>query len=148
MNSSIFWPVFNAQPWLSTANKVRLLEWKVRMDLAMYASRHSPTLSMDEIRSYKPKSPSNWDGIQDRVCTFYDDGHASKLVRALANGQAVCEKFEGKEGFVLKGEDWLQMGHMAIDSVENTERFSNVAHWVRSAGFQEAWEGIPLRAQL
>lgn len=37
---------------------------------------------------------------------------------------------------------------MAIDSVENTERFENVSHWVRSAGFEEAWEKIPLRAQL
>ena len=42
---------------------------------------------------------------------------------------------------------WMKMGHMAIDSVENTERF-NVSHWVRSAGFEQAWEKIPVRAQL
>ena len=118
------------------------------MDITMYASRRSPKIRLDEIRNYKPKQPSGWDGIQDRVCTFYDDGHASKLIRALANGQAVCEEYEGKEEFRIKHDDWLQMGHMAIDSVENTERFSNVSHWVRSAGFEEAWEGIPVRAQL
>ena len=118
------------------------------MDIAMYASRRSPTIRLDEIRNYKPQQPSGWDGIEDRVCDFIDDGHASKLIRALANGQKICEKYEGKDEFKVKHDDWLQMGHMAIDSVENTEKFPNVAHWVRSAGFEEAWEDIPVRAQL
>ena len=118
------------------------------MDLAMYASRRCPDIRMDEIRNCEPKQPSGWDGIMDRVCLFPDDGHASKLVRALAHGQRICKPHEDRDEFRVKHDDWLQMGHMAIDSVENTERFSNVAHWVRSAGFEEAWGGIPLRAQL
>ena len=68
-------------------------------------------------------------------------------MRALAHGQRICEPFEGKEEFRVKRDDWWKMGHMAIDSVENTERF-HVAHWVRSAGFEKAWEQIPVRAQL
>lgn len=105
-------------------------------------------MRLDEIRDYKPKHPSGWDGIMDRVCTFYDDGHSAKLIRALAHGQKISEPYESEESFRIKHDDWLQMGHMAIDSVENTERFNGVAHWVRSAGFEEAWENIPLRAQL
>jgi hypothetical protein len=118
------------------------------MDIAMYASRRSPEIRLDEIRNYKPKQPSGWDEIQDRVCVYYDDGHATKLVRALANGQQICEKYEDKEEFKVKHDDWLQMGHMAIDSVEYTNEFPDVKRWIRSAGFEEAWEGVPVRAQL
>lgn len=117
------------------------------MDLAMYASRRCPPILLDEIRSYKPKQPSNWDGVVDRVCDFFDDGHAAKLIRALAHGQRICQPYEDREEFRVKAEDWLQMGHMAIDSVENTRRF-DVSTWVRSAGFEEAWENIPIRSQL
>ena len=105
-------------------------------------------MRLDEIHNYKPKQPSGWDGIIDHVCKFYDDGHATKLVRALAHGQQICEPYENKDEFRLKHDDWLQMGHMAIDSVENAARFPNVERWVRSAGFEEAWENIPVRAQL
>lgn len=143
VNCSIFFSAFLKQEWLSDANKVRLLEWKVRNDLAMYASRKSPDIRFDDIRGYKPKQPSGWDGIEDRVCQFEDDGHASKLVRALAHGQKICEPYEDREEFRIKHEDWLQMGHMAIDSVEEPS-----ANWVRSAGFDEAWESVPARAQL
>lgn len=109
------------QDWITDANKVRLLSWKVWNDLAMYASRKSPDILLDEIREYKPKKPSGWDEIEDRVCKFEDDGHASKLVRALAHGQRVCQPYEDRPDFRIKRSDWLQMGHMAIDSVEGSD---------------------------
>ena len=134
-----------SQSWLGTADKARLLEWKIRMDLVMYASRRSPDIRLDDIRSYQPKQPSDgWDAIEDRVCQVIDDGHAPKLIRALAHGRKICEPYEGREEFRVKGEDWLKMGHMAIDSVESARG----TMWVRSAGFEEAWEAVPLRAQL
>ena len=114
------------------------------MDLAMYASRRSPQIRLDEIRAYTPKHPSGWEGIGDRVCQVMDDGHAPKLIRALAHGEQICKPYEDREEFRVKGSDWLQMGHMAIDSVEDAGN----ATWVRSAGFEEAWENVPLRAQL
>lgn len=132
------------QDWLGDANKARLLEWKIRMDLAMYASRRSPEIRLDDIRAYKPKHPSGWDAIEDRVCQVIDDGHAPKLIRALANGQRVCQPYEDRPEFRVKADDWLQMGHMAIDSVEDATGET----WIRSAGFDEAWENVPLRAQL
>ncbi|WPH03794.1 oxidoreductase afly [Acrodontium crateriforme] len=142
VNSSIFFSAFLKQDWLSEANKVRLLEWKVWLDLAMYASRKSPDIRLDIVRAYKPNVPSGWDGIQDRVVGYPDDGHAAKLVRALAHGQVVSQPYEDNEAFRIKQDDWLQMGHMAIDSVE-----AGKPTWVKSAGFDEAWEEVP-RAQL
>ncbi|KAK5692775.1 hypothetical protein LTR17_025293 [Elasticomyces elasticus] len=143
VNCSIFFSTFLKLDWITGANKVRLLNWKVWNDLAMYASRKSPEIRMDLVRQYKPKEPSGWDGIFDRVTGLEDDGHASKLVRALAHGQQICGPYEDREEFRVKHDDWLLMGHMAIDSVEAGE-----PHWVRSAGFDEAWDSPALRAQL
>jgi hypothetical protein len=143
VTSSIFFSSFVKQDWLSTEDKVRLLEWKVRMDLAVYASRKSPYIRLEDVRSYKPKQPSGWDAIHDRVIKLDDDGHASKLIRALAHGQQVCGPYEDREEFRVKHDDWLKMGHMAIDSVEGPG-----ANWLRSVGFDEAWENVSPRAQL
>lgn len=143
VNCSIFFSSFLKQSWLSDANKCRLLEWKVWNDLAMYASRKCPDIRLEDVRSYQPKQPSGWDRIIDRVKAFEDDGHGSKLVRALAHGQQACAPYEDREAFRVKHDDWLQLGHMAIDSVEAGD-----PHWVRSAGFDEAWEKIPDRAHL
>lgn len=140
MNCTVFFPAFLKQEWLSTANKVRLLEWKIRLDLAMYASRKSPDIRLEDIRDYKPKKPSGWDGVEDRACRFDDDGHTSKLVRAIANGADVSKPYDKKDSFRLKQDDWLQLAHMAMDSVEMPDD-----HWIRSAGFDEAWANVPAR---
>lgn len=145
LNCSVFFPAFLKADWLSQANKVRLLEWKVRNDLAMYASRRSPELLIDEIVNYIPKQPSEWNGVFERVKNYEEDGHASKIIRALAHGQQVCKPYQSKEEFRIKDAMWLQLAHMSIDSVEGQE-FT----WVRSAGFDQAWESVPdrPRAQL
>ena len=156
VNSSIFFSSFLDQPWISDANKARLLEWKGRLDLCMYASRRCPQPLLEEIINYRPKeavsSPDSWNGLFDRVKEHEDDGHASKLIRALAHGKEICEPYEESGRFRIKQGMWLQLANMgkvvpaisqtdymlttatAIDSVEDTGDT-----WVRSAGFDEAW---------
>jgi len=148
LNCSIFFSSFLKQSWLSTENKIRLLERKGRTDLALYASRGFPKLLLNEITNYKPNHASSgssdpWSGIFERIKKFDDDGHGAKLVRALAHGQKICEPYEEKEDFRIKGDMWLQLGHMAIDSVEAGD-----PRWVRSCGFSQAWEKVPNRANL
>lgn len=138
VNLSIFFCSFIRQSWLSTPNKIRLLEWKVRIDLAMYASPRPSKLLLDEITNYKSKEDSSWDDIFKRVKTYHDDGHACKLVRALANGEKFCKKYEDKDGFIIKGDMWRKLGNMAIDSVE-----AGSPDYVRSG----AWSSVPLRDQ-
>ena len=142
VTSSIFFSNFlsSANAFLPPATKRRLFEWKVWNDIVMYASRHSPTLLLSEITDYKPKADSDWDKIILRVNKLKDDGHASKVIRALASGQRSCQPYEDKPGFVIKGDAWRRIGHMAIDSVEAGE-----PHWTRSCGFDQAWEDVPLR---
>jgi hypothetical protein len=143
VNSSIFFSNFLASTnsFLTPAVKRRLLEWKVWNDIVMYVSRGSPPLLLDEITNYKPAKASDWNSVIARVTSLSDDGHASKLVRALAHGERASAPYENNPGFVIKGDMWLQLGHMAIDSIEAGE-----PHWVRSCGFAEAWEPIPLRS--
>ncbi|TKA63034.1 hypothetical protein B0A49_09507 [Cryomyces minteri] len=150
LNCSIFFSAFIKQSWLAAEHKVRLLEWKGRNDLAMYVSRGSPAPLMEEITNYKPKRPSvddkdPWRQIIERIDRYEDDGHGAKVIRALAHGQAICEPFEQKENFRIKNDMWLQLGHMAIDSVEGDK-----PEWVRSCGFDEAWKSVKdrPRAQL
>lgn len=142
VTSSIFFSNFlsSANTFLTPATKRRLLEWKVWNDIVMYASRHSPALHLSEITNYEPKQDSDWEDIILRVNKLEDDGHASKVIRALANGQKACQPYEDKPGFIVKGDAWRKMGHMAIDSVEAGE-----PHWTRSCGFDQAWKDVPLR---
>ncbi|KAL6702627.1 hypothetical protein ACN47E_001296 [Coniothyrium glycines] len=142
VNSSIFFANFLASTngFLTPATRRRLLEWKVWNDVTLYISRGCPELLLSEIEDYKSKQASSWDETIKRVNRLEDDGHASKLVRALAHGQEASRKFEDKDGFVIKGDMWRKLGHMAIDSVEAGE-----PHWVRSCGFDEAWTAVPLR---
>ena len=142
VNCSIFFSAFLRLPSLSDASKVRLLEWKVRNDLAMYASRGSPELLLEEVKGYEGKGGKlqSWDEVIKRVNRFADDGHASKLLRTLAHGEDICKDFEGKDGFEVKGDMWVRLGNMVMDSVE-----AGGPTWVRSCGFDEAWEGVPKR---
>ena len=146
VNCSIFFSAFAKEPWLKVEDKTRLLEWKGRLDLAMYVSRGCPQLSLDEIVDYQPKRPNDgWPEIIRRVDQFPDDGHASKLVRALAHSEQVCKPYGAQPQDVLavRADMFLQLGHMAIDSVEAVG-----PNWVRSAGFDQAWENISNRSKL
>ena len=117
VNCTIFFSAFLNQPWISTANKVRLLEWKGRLDLCMYASRRSPKPLLDVITNYQPKEKTPkegdaWNALFDRVKQHPDDGHAAKLLRALAHGQQVSKPYEENSKFRIKKDMWLQLGNM------------------------------------
>ena len=123
VNCSIFYDAFLKEaPWISDENKARLLEWKGRLDLCMYASRRSPEPRTDVIDNYKPKHPaakdtsvekSTWERIFTRVVSHDDDGHAAKLIRALAHGEDICAAYDMDDLlFRVKGDMWLQLGHM------------------------------------
>ncbi|KAH6668434.1 hypothetical protein B0J14DRAFT_164803 [Halenospora varia] len=145
VNCSIFFTDFLSQDLLSLEAKVKLLAWKGRFDVVAYGSRGAPKLDLREIVDYKPKIPGSWEDLFHRTNDFDDDSHLSKLLRALANGRTVCEPFESKfpDRFPIKGTMWLQLAHMALDSMDNEVYFDR---WIRGAGFDEEWEKVPDRA--
>ncbi|KAF2860411.1 hypothetical protein K470DRAFT_258006 [Piedraia hortae CBS 480.64] len=140
VTSSIFLSAFLRQDWIKDSDKARLLAWKSRYDLVEYVARGAPELRIEVIRNYKPKQPSGWDVLEDRVVAVPDDGHAAKTVRALAHGQRICEPYEHRPEFRIKHDDWLQLAHMTIDSVEGPGD-----EWIRNTGFDEAWKNVPAR---
>lgn len=112
VNSSIFFSKIINLPYLDQWSKLRLLEWKGRMDLLMYTSRGTPNLLLDEVANYPVKE--DWSQIFARsIAHPGDDGHLAKLARALANGQNICEPFENKgSGMPIKGDMWLRIGNI------------------------------------
>ena len=58
LNCSIFFSAFldpQHDSWLRLEDRKRLLEFKVRLDLAMYASRRAPKLYLDRVEKYRSK---------------------------------------------------------------------------------------------
>ncbi|KAF3479537.1 HypA [Arthroderma uncinatum] len=139
LNSNIFLPAFLSQPWMTKEKKIRLLEWKARMDLLVYVSRNCVEPRLEDITNYVPKM--KWDEIfKTTVGLEQDDGHAAKFVRHVAHAEKLCKPYEGKDGFRIKGDMWLKLGNMLVDSVSGPG-----SNWVRSAGFEEAWKDVPDR---
>ena len=97
---------------------------------------------MEEITGYVPKKletgEAEWKGIFERLFEFLDDGHAIKLARAVANGEAVTTGNEAEEWVKIRGVQWLKIGNMVVDSVEDTGKT-----WARSVGFKEAVRIFP-----
>lgn len=162
INLSYFFTVFNAQPWISKFNKCRLLEWKTRLDLAIYAACRTPAAYPERISKYQPKQPGNWDSIYERARSYRDDGHAIKLIRALKNAEEVSRPYAGQPGFPLAPQDCLTVAHLVMDSVErmdspdykippslqyfkgmDEEVVRITVRWTRWSGLEEAWDEVP-----
>ncbi|KAJ5689285.1 hypothetical protein N7462_003677 [Penicillium macrosclerotiorum] len=146
VNSSIFFSKIVQLQFLNQRTKLRLMEWKGRMDLLMYVSRGSPELLQDEVARYPAQK--DWPTLFSRSVAYSaDDGHLVKFVRAVAHGQQVCRSYEsqGSQVMPVSGDMWLRIGNMAIDSTVEDE---NRSMWIRSTGFDEAWEHVAGRARL
>ncbi|KAI0157367.1 HypA protein [Xylariaceae sp. FL1272] len=138
-------PIFlalNALDWIPEATKIRLLEYKIRLDLLEYAARACPPLSFEAIDSYVPKGdPSQpMTDLLPRIFAMEDDGHVSKLLRSFNLCEEVSKKYEDKSWLKIKGDTWNKVRHLAIEAVE-----SPGPRWVRGAGYAEAWESVPSR---
>ncbi len=142
VNASIFFSAFNRQSWLTTESKVRLLEWKGRIDLLTYASRLAPKLYLNEIVDYRPQQRTmTWASLFHRANQIkHDDGHVAKLLRALAHGSRVCAAYQTRPElsarFPLNENAYLLIANMAVDTTTNPRMPDR---WVRGAGGARNW---------
>lgn len=135
------------------------------MDLILYVSRGAPQLHLDEISGY-PVS-NDWNTIITQSNQHaHDDGHLSKLVRALKNAEEnVCAPFEAQaqaKGLKITGDMWLKIANMGEYSSPSFYSYALTLYtvndsvqgqgehqmWVRSTGFDEAWTQFEDRARL
>jgi hypothetical protein len=136
-NSAIFYPRIVSATYIPTEFKVRLLNWKAWTDLLSYAARRAPQImSPTQLAGYNPRRPGDWRSIFDRAVKFADDGHAAKLVRAVAEVDKLSGGWKTDDGRDV----WKAIGHLAMDSVE-----APGPTWVRNGGWEEAWKDVPER---
>ena len=143
---SIFLTVLVRQPWIKTEDKVRLLEWKGRLDLVWYAASAAAELRPQDVLKYEPtlSKDMDWRAMYKAVNELHDDGHVAKFVRALKNGEDTAKPFEQGEhaaSFPVQGDTWFKIAQMAYDSTANIKE--NVDKWVWGAGFDPMWMKIP-----
>lgn len=147
VTSSIFLAVLAGQPWMDVASRVRLVEWKGRLDLVWYAVCGLPELSVERVVvvGYEggPSAGMGWSELFRAVNEQHDDGHVAKFVRALKHGEEVSRPFEqgeGAEAFPVSGDMWLKIARMAYDT---TLDLPAPAKWVVMAGMEKAWAQVP-----
>ncbi|CAJ2508118.1 Uu.00g093040.m01.CDS01 [Anthostomella pinea] len=135
---------FNKMRWVSTETKVRLLEWKIRMDLIQYAARACAPLSVDKITSYVPRDKKPGPAIEllPRIHSLEEDGHVVKLFRAIGVGQNASKEYEDKDWMKIKGDLWTKIGHMVFDGAETPG-----PTWIRGSGDPDAWKEVHDRAE-
>jgi hypothetical protein len=141
VTSSIFFSVIIRQDWIKLEDKVRLVEWKARLDLAWYAVSGCAPLDGSAISSYSsPESDGmGWAELFSAVNKEHDDGHAAKFIRALKNGESEASKFENGEWemyFPMRGDMWLRLARMCQDTTKN---LPTDLKWVPFTGFDQPW---------
>ncbi|KAF5867126.1 hypothetical protein ETB97_004046 [Aspergillus alliaceus] len=126
-------------------SKIRLLEGMGRLNLLLYVSRNTPELHLNEVTEYQ--SSRSWEDVFAYANAHpRDDGHIGKLARAMANGERICRPYETKakeRGLMITGDMWLKIGNMVMDSTSDEHSV-----WVRSTGFDGAWEEFDDRSHL
>lgn len=145
VNSSLFFSVLTRQDWIKMEDRVRLVEWKARLDLAWYAVSGCAELHDDAVTGYVGdfSKGMGWAELCAAVNKEHDDGHVSKLIRALKNGEMAARQFEGGEyadSFPVKGDMWLTMARMALDT---TRGWPTDLKWVNFTGFDMGWKIRP-----
>ncbi|RMD40963.1 hypothetical protein DV735_g4144, partial [Chaetothyriales sp. CBS 134920] len=149
VTSSIFLTVMIRQPWISIADKSRLVEWKGRLDIAWYVASGCGKLHQAAIYEYEgqPSGQMDWEALYRAINAMHDDGHVAKFVRALKSGEETSRPFEhgpGAEAFPIKGEEaWLKLARMTYDS---TLEVPVEQKWVWGTGFDQAWGAVPNKA--
>lgn len=145
VTSSIFLTILTRQPWIRMEDRVRMVEWKARLDLVWYATCGTPELRLDELKSYKATASAGWtwEKLFDVVKGLHDDGHVAKFARALKNGEEVSRSFEtgaDASAFPVKGGMWLNLARMAYDITVDVPLEKK---WPAFVGFDVQWENVP-----
>lgn len=149
VTSSLFFTVLIRQDWIRLEDRVRLVEWKARLDLAWYVVSGCAPLDTANINSYSNASSDDmgWAELFHAVTLEHDDGHAAKFIRALKNGEEVSREYEqdwDEAYFPMRGDMWLKLARMCQDTTTNMDVDLK---WVFFTGFEQPWSRPDLQPQ-
>jgi hypothetical protein len=142
VTSSIFIDILARQDWIKLQDRVRLVEWKARLDLAWYAVSGCAPLDGKFVSEYSnPESDGmGWTELFSAVIKEHDDGHAAKFIRALRHGEQRSREYyeqgEWAAYFPMKGDMWLRLARMCQDT---TKSLPTDLKWVPFTGFEQPW---------
>lgn len=141
VTSSILLTVLARQEFIPLADRMRLVEFKGRMDLVWYAACGAPKLHVATIDKYEAGASAGWGWTElfTAVNSMHDDGHVAKFVRALKHGQDV-ESTAPMDVLPVKGDAWLNLAKMAYDT---NLGLPGDKKWIFFTGFDEPWENVP-----
>jgi hypothetical protein len=147
VTSSIFLSLLVRQPWVPDDYKVKLIEWKGRLDLAWYASSGAPQLDLQFVTSYQPtlSKDMNWQSLYEATIKCHDDGHVAKFVRALYSAENEARDFEARVGheaadiLPIRGGLWFRVAQMCLDSTMNVPLDEK---WLMGTGFDPVWNRV------
>lgn len=139
---------------------MRLLQWKLRTGILTFLSRGSPRFNMEALRTYVPndirlgktdKLVRRPEELFPRLHKIPDDGHIIKVARALLLAQQATQKYLDRPSpqrpswiRFTDDETWLRAHYALLDAVEGPDVESGKEiKWVRSAGFDAAWDEVP-----
>ncbi|KAJ2980485.1 hypothetical protein NQ176_g2614 [Zarea fungicola] len=145
VTSSIFFSVIIKQDWIKLQDRVRMVEWKGRLDLAWYVVSGSAELHTSDVTTYQDDftDAMGWEELYAVVNKEHDDGHVAKLIRALRNGQNAAERFEGgefSESFPVHGDMWIKIARMALGTTKDCPTDQK---FVNFTGFDMGWQIRP-----
>lgn len=142
VTSSIFFSVIARQDWIRLEDRVRMVEWNGRLDLAWYVVSGCTELYPEAITNYSDdfSAAMGCEELYAAVNKEHDDGHVAKLIRALRNGEQAAKSFEDgdfSEAFPVKGDMWLKIARMTLDT---TKDWTPDQKWVNFTGFDMGWK--------
>lgn len=131
----------------------------MRTGILTFLSRGSPRFDMAALRAYVPndirtgkatKMVDRPEELLPRLHKIPDDGHVIKVARAFLLAQQATKPYlankEQRPDWIRFEDDeiWLKAHYALLDSVEGADMDSGKEQrWVRSAGFDSAWEEVP-----
>ncbi|KAG5956219.1 hypothetical protein E4U57_002776 [Claviceps arundinis] len=145
VTSSLFFSVIGAQDWIPLNDRIRMVEWKARLDVAWYVVCGCADIQQLALTAYNDPVTDGmgWDDLYAAVVKEHDDGHVGKMIRALKNGQEAARPFENgpyRQAFPLHGDMWLKAARMTLGT---TTGCPDELKFVMFTGFDIPWETRP-----
>lgn len=117
VTSSIFLTILTRQDWIALEDRVRLVEWKARLDLAWHAVSGCAPQDGNAIPGYSDAESDGvgWVELAAWPLSCSSSMALNKFMRALKNGEDVTKEYEDGEWanyFPMKGDMWLRLARM------------------------------------